>query len=87
MGNIEIEQPGTVTGGAPQTSSGRMPGVRHVGFDAPLRWLARGWGDFRATGFRGAVYGAIFALMGTLIALVYATKWQLTMGLCGCCTG
>lgn len=81
MGNIEIEQPGTVTGGAPQTSSGRMPGVRHVGFDAPLRWLARGCGDFRATGFRGAVYGAIFALMGTLIALVYATKWQLTMGL------
>ena len=59
----------------------RAPGVREIGFDAPLRWLARGWQDFRATGFRGAFYGAVFALMGTLIWLVYSTKWQLTMGL------
>lgn len=59
----------------------RAPTVRTVGFGAPLRWLARGWDDFRATGFRGAFYGAVFALMGTLIALVYATRWQLTMGL------
>ncbi len=59
----------------------RAPTVRTVGFEAPLRWLARGWDDFRATGFRGAFYGAVFALMGTLIALVYATRWQLTMGL------
>ncbi|HQN13211.1 MAG TPA: DUF2189 domain-containing protein [Quisquiliibacterium sp.] len=81
MGNIDIERGGAVARPAAQGAPGRMPGVRKVGFDAPLRWLARGWDDFRATGFRGAFYGAVFALMGTLIALVYATKWQLTMGL------
>lgn len=59
----------------------RVPGVREIGIDAPFRWLARGWQDFRATGFRGAFYGAVFALMGTLIWLVYSTRWQLTMGL------
>ena len=59
----------------------RAPSVRTVGLGAPLRWLARGWDDFRATGYRGAFYGAVFALMGTLVALVYATRWQLTMGL------
>lgn len=59
----------------------RAPSVRTVEFGAPLRWLARGWDDFRATGFRGAFYGLVFALMGTAIALVYATRWQLTMGL------
>lgn len=59
----------------------RAPRVRTVGAGAPLRWLARGWDDFRATGFRGAFYGAVFALMGTLISIVYATRWQLTMGL------
>jgi hypothetical protein len=46
-----------------------------------VRWLARGWDDFRQTGMRGAFYGVVFALMGSLIALVYATRWQLTMGL------
>ena len=59
----------------------RIPGVRRVGAGAPLRWLARGWDDFRRTGLRGAFYGVLFALMGSLIALVYATRWQLTMGL------
>ena len=61
--------------------AGRAPKVRTLDSTAPLRWLARGWDDFRATGFRGAFYGAIFALMGTLISIVYETRWQLTMGL------
>jgi len=59
----------------------RAPAARQVDMGAPLRWLASAWGDMRATGFRGAFYGAVFALMGTLISFVYATKWQLTMGL------
>lgn len=67
------------TAGTPETV--RAPGVRTIDAAAPFRWLARGWDDFRATGFRGGFYGAVFALMGTLIAFVYATKWQLTMGL------
>jgi len=59
----------------------RAPLPRRVGAGAPLRWLALGWRDFRATGFRGAFYGAAFGLMGTVVAIVYATQWQLTMGL------
>ena len=68
-------------GAADRQEGLRVPAVNVVGFGAPLRWLARGWQDFRASGFRGAFYGAVFALMGTLVSLVYATKWQLTMGL------
>lgn len=58
-----------------------MPAVRKVQALAPLRWLALGSEDFRRTGFRAATYGGLFALMGWLIELVYATRWQLTMGL------
>lgn len=67
--------------GAGVPEAARAPGVRIVDAGAPFRWLARGWDDFRATGFRAGFYGAVFALMGTLISLIYATKWQLTMGL------
>lgn len=66
---------------ADSAATARSPLPRAVDAGAPLRWLARGWDDFRATGFRGAWYGAVFALMGTLVSLVYATRWQLTMGL------
>jgi uncharacterized membrane protein len=57
------------------------PTPRTVDMGAPMRWLARGGQDLRATGFRGVFYGAVFAAMGTAIALVFATRWQLTMGL------
>ena len=59
----------------------RAPKVRTVDAGAPFRWLARGWGDMGATRFRAVFYGGVFALMGLLISVVYATKWQLTMGL------
>jgi uncharacterized membrane protein len=55
--------------------------IHSVGFDAPFRWLRKGWDDFRATGYRGALYGLVFALMGMAIMAIYATRWQLTMGL------
>lgn len=55
------------------------PRVRAVGAGAPFRWLARGWDDLCATGFRATFYGAMFALMGLLISVVYATQWQLTL--------
>lgn len=60
-----------------------MPGIKQVGGMAPLSWLQRGWQDLRATHFKGCVYGLIFVLMGYAIVWVYATKWQLTMGLTG----
>lgn len=59
----------------------RAPAVRRIDAGAPFRWLARGWADFRATGYRAAFYGALFVLMGLLIELIYATRWQLTMAL------
>lgn len=58
-----------------------MPEVRRIGIDAPLRWLARGMDDMLATRLRAVFYGALFALMGTVIALIYSTRWQLTMGM------
>lgn len=75
MGRIESAEDGG------NDAAPRAPAVRTVAPTAALRWLARGWDDFRATGFRAAFYGAVFAAMGTLISLIYATKWQLTMGL------
>jgi uncharacterized membrane protein len=46
-----------------------------------VRLIAAGAADLRATGFRGAAYGALFALMGYVIARVYEQVWQMTMGL------
>lgn len=58
-----------------------IPTARVIGFDAPFRWLALGYADLRATGFRASFYGFLFAAMGLLIVLTYETRWQLTMGL------
>lgn len=63
------------------TAEPSMPAIRTIGFDAPLRWLAKGFDDMRATKLRAAFYGFLFVVMGQLIALVYATRWQLTMGM------
>ncbi len=60
-----------------------MPTINQLGADAPLEWLKRGWADLLATRFRGCFYGLVFILMGYAIVWVYATKWQLTMGLIG----
>ncbi len=59
----------------------QSPAPRTVGFDAPWRWIARGWDDLRATGYRGVFYGAVFAVMGALVLTIYETYWQFTMGL------
>lgn len=71
------------TGGAAAQANPRppAPAARRILARDPFRWLALGWQDMRDTGGRGLVYGAIFVLMGTLIGVVYDTRWQLTMGL------
>ena len=66
---------------ADNTGASSVPQVRRVSAGAPFRWLARGWADLRATRFRGAFYGAVFAAMGLAITAIYQAKWQLTMGL------
>lgn len=58
-----------------------IPVASGLPLTAPFDWLAAGWQDFRATGFRGAFYGLVFALMGLAIFTIYETRWQLTMGL------
>ncbi|ASJ76026.1 DUF2189 domain-containing protein [Granulosicoccus antarcticus] len=60
-----------------------MPAIRRLEARAPLSWLQRGWQDMVATRFKGCLYGLVFVLMGYAIVWVYATKWQLTMGLIG----
>ncbi|MGQ7842888.1 DUF2189 domain-containing protein [Granulosicoccus sp. 3-233] len=60
-----------------------MPAIHQLSADAPLEWLKRGWADLVATRFLGCFYGLVFVLMGYAIVWVYATKWQLTMGLIG----
>lgn len=71
----------------PRADSGAPPRPRpviaHVPSNAPLAWLSRGWDDLRATRFVGVFYGAAFVAMGYAVAWVYATRWQLTMGLVG----
>jgi uncharacterized membrane protein len=60
-----------------------MPGINRVDASAPLTWLRKGWEDLLAMRFRGCFYGLLFVLMGYAIVWVYATRWQLTMGLMG----
>lgn len=60
-----------------------LPSVNKVPDKAAMDWLKRGWKDFVNTRYQGAFYGLVFVLMGYGIAWVYATKWQLTMGLIG----
>jgi uncharacterized membrane protein len=80
----DAERSATASGGAiAAVPAGRppMPEVLRVPTAAPLRWLRLGLRDLRETAARGVFYGAVFALMGELVAWVYATRWQLTMGL------
>ncbi|MFK7857603.1 MAG: DUF2189 domain-containing protein [Granulosicoccus sp.] len=60
-----------------------LPAIHQITGSAPISWLKRGWKDFVNTRFQGAFYGLVFVLMGYAIVWVYATKWQLTMGLIG----
>ena len=48
---------------------------------AAFEFLAAGWKDMQATGYRGVVYGVIFVVMGYAIQLVYENLWQMTMGM------
>lgn len=58
-----------------------LPAIRSVPRGAPLDWLQRGWQDLLGTRFRGLFYGALFFGMGQAVVWIYATRWQLTMGM------
>lgn len=65
----------------PAASLSTAPDPTRLSAFAPLAWLAAGWRDFHATGYRAAFYGLVFACMGWAVGFVYETQWQLTMGL------
>lgn len=76
-----VDLPPTSPPAAANEGEAGIPNVRTIGYDAPFRWLARGAEDMFATRFRGSFYGFVFGVMGLLIATVYETQWQLTMGM------
>jgi uncharacterized membrane protein len=55
--------------------------VRPLALAAPLRWLARGWADFRRAPAIGLFYGACFAGMGWLLLWIFAHAPAYTLGL------
>lgn len=58
-----------------------FPEIRHVGFDAPARWLRAGWEDLRKAGGASLFYGACFAVGGWLMQVVFAHAYALFAGL------
>ncbi len=61
--------------------SSAVPGPQPLPLSAAFSFLAAGFRDLNATGFRGVIYGVIFVIMGYAIRLVYDNLWQMTMGL------
>jgi uncharacterized membrane protein len=55
----------------PSGATTTMPEVLSVAALAPFRWLARGFADLRAHPLPSAFYGACFATMGWLVAVVF----------------
>jgi uncharacterized membrane protein len=58
-----------------------LPEVRRVTAGAPLRWLAHGWDDYRASWKASSFYGAVFAIMGWLVAIVFRHAYEYVWGL------
>jgi uncharacterized membrane protein len=48
-------------------ASAGLPKPRTIGFDAPWRWLARGWQDLKAHAAASAFYGVILTVMGVVL--------------------
>lgn len=63
--------------------TGGLPSVNKVGFDAPFRWLAGGWSDFRKTLGPSLVYGLALALFSVWLSYVFvasnASFWVLSL--------
>jgi len=66
---------------APDRTASPFPPIRSVVPGAPLGWLAQGWEDLRRAPVPSLTYGAIFALMGWLIALVFRHAYEYTSAL------
>lgn len=61
-----------------------FPELKEVAFGAPLRWIAKGFRDFRHCPLPSAFYGCCFAIVGALLASVFRHAYQYVIGLaCG----
>ena len=49
------------------------PATRQVKLNAPLKWLASGWHDYRRTPWSSSFYGLVFVLLGYAVT---AASWQ-----------
>lgn len=58
--------------GSGQTPPSSFPPIRTIPVLRPLRWIALGWRDLRATGGQSLFYGLFFAGMGLLLSMVLA---------------
>ncbi len=61
--------------------------LRQVGFGDPLRWLSRGWQDFRRAPAIGLFYGLCFVAMSwSLLAMFeYSPAYVLALSVASCC--
>jgi uncharacterized membrane protein len=60
----------------PHAPTSTVPPVRTVPIGAPLRWLAKGWADYRAHPLPSLFYGVCFAAMGWAIALTFRHAYE-----------
>jgi len=85
LADEESANPGGTSRAVPDPSSAEQasvfPNVRKVTPTAPFQWLAKGWSDFRHTWKSSVVYGALFALMGWLVVLVFRQAYEYVWGL------
>jgi uncharacterized membrane protein len=58
-----------------------LPSVNRVDAGAPLRWLRAGWRDLTRAPAASLAYGAVFAAMGGLTAVVFRHAYQYTSAL------
>jgi len=66
---------------APRPDSATAIGLRQVGAMDPLRWLGRGWNDFRRAPGIGVFYGACFAGMGWALLTLFRNAAVYTLAL------
>lgn len=55
-----------------------FPRIRHVGLDAPWRWIRLGAADLLACPIPSLFYGFCFAAMGLLMTMVFERAYQYT---------
>jgi len=65
----------------PENEDSPFPTVRDVSASAPLRWISRGFDDFKACPLPSLFYGFCFGAMGLLITMVFEHAYQYTSAL------